>query len=29
MKFDKGLMAGSGTMLILSLLEGATCTATR
>ena len=23
MKFDKGLMAGSGTMLILSLLEGA------
>lgn len=22
MKFDKGLMAGSGTMLILSLLEG-------
>ena len=23
MKFDKGLMAGSGTLLILSLLEGA------
>lgn len=23
MKFDKGLMAGSGTMLVLSLLEGA------
>lgn len=23
MKFDKGLMAGSGTMLILALLEGA------
>ena len=22
MKFDKGLMAGSGTMLVLSLLEG-------
>ena len=22
MKFDKGLMAGSGTMLVLALLEG-------
>ena len=29
MKFDKGLMAGSGTMLVLSLMEGATCMAIR